>query len=70
MVDITLLNLRVLGAVRMRLGCEESDDESHDGEIATMSEMEVFGAYLTWSGIIGYEYEIWSAVESIKAATE
>ena len=69
-MDITLLTPAVLGAVRMYLGCEESDDESHDAEIATMSEMEVFRSYLVWEGIIGYEYQIWNAVESIIRASE
>lgn len=43
----------------------EPDDTSMDGEINSMSRMEVFAKVLEWEGIIGYEYSIIDWVESI-----
>jgi len=69
-MDCSLLNGKVLGAVRMNLGCEEPDDESLDYRIVEMGPMEVFQRYLEWEGIIGYANDIWSSVENIKKAAE
>lgn len=47
----------------------ESNDSSRDGEIICMSHRELFDAWLTWNGIIGYTEEILNTIEKIYKIT-
>lgn len=69
-MNILKLNRKVLGSVRQNLGAQSDDDTSRDDQITPMGQQEVFKRYLEWNGIIGYDREIWDAVESIKMAIQ
>lgn len=44
---------------------DESEGEWTEEELSAMSNFELFDAYLTWEGIIGYTEKIMETVENI-----
>lgn len=59
-----LLPKRIVKVVRQTMGLD-ADDYTRDKEIACMSHRELFDAWLTWNGIIGYTEEILDTIETI-----
>ena len=54
--------------VRQTMGLD-ADDYTRDGEIICMSHRELFDAWLTWNGIIGYTKKILDTIEEIYKIT-
>ena len=52
-LDIDMINLDVLGAIRQRLGAEDENDNSQDEKIKHMTPKKCVGAYSGW--ILGDE---------------
>ena len=59
-----LIPKRIVKVVRQTMGLD-ADDPSRDGEIICMSHRELFDAWLTWNGIIGYTEVILDTIEEI-----
>lgn len=59
---------RIVKVVRQTMGLD-ADDYTRDREIACMSHREVFDAWLTWDGIIGYTEVILDTIEEIYKIT-
>ena len=63
-----LFSERIVRVVRQTMGLD-TDDSSRDGEIICMSHRELFDAWLTWHGLIGYTEVILNTIEKIYGIT-